>query len=98
MAAAFGAHGLERIADARGVRLWAIACAVQLVTAPVILWTSGELREGRLGPWGPFGLLAGVLVFSGTLYAMALGAPRFLGAITPLGGLLLALAWLSLAF
>mgnify|MGYP000881961252 CR=1 FL=1 len=98
VAAAFGAHGLEKIADARGVRLWAIACAIQLVTAPVILWTSGELREGRLGALSPLGLLLGVLIFSGTLYAMALGAPRFLGAITPLGGLLLALAWLSLAF
>lgn len=98
LSAAFGAHGLERITDARGVRLWAIACSIQLVTAPALLWVSSEYRESRLGWQSPLGMLLGVVLFSGTLYAMALGAPRFLGAITPLGGVLLALAWLSLAF
>lgn len=98
LCAAFGAHGLERITDERGVRLWAIACAIQLVTAPALLWTSSEFREGRLGWQSPLGMLLGVLLFSGTLYAMALGAPRILGAVTPIGGLLLALAWLVLAF
>lgn len=97
LAAAYGAHGLERITDARGVRLWGIACAIQLVTAPALLWASSEFREGRLGWQSPLGMLLGVVVFSGTLYAMALGAPRVLGAITPIGGLLLALSWLGLA-
>ena len=39
----------------------------------------------------------GILIFGGTLYAMALGAPRFLGAITPLGGLSFILGWVVLA-
>ena len=43
-------------------------------------------------------LLAGSLVFSGTLYAMTLGAPRWLGAVTPIGGLLLLAGWLLLAW
>ena len=42
-------------------------------------------------------LLVGSLLFSGTLYAMALGAPRWLGAVTPLGGLALMAGWLLLA-
>jgi uncharacterized membrane protein YgdD (TMEM256/DUF423 family) len=42
--------------------------------------------------------LAGIAIFSGTLYAMALGAPRVLGAVTPVGGLLLLAGWLALAF
>jgi uncharacterized membrane protein YgdD (TMEM256/DUF423 family) len=42
--------------------------------------------------------LAGVLVFSGTLYAMALGGPRILGAVTPLGGLAFMAGWLILAW
>jgi len=96
LAAAFGAHGLERITDARGVRLWAIAAALQLVTAPVLLWCSSEMREGRLGQAPPILLGIGLLLFSGTLYAMALGAPKVLGAITPLGGLALAAGWLAL--
>jgi uncharacterized membrane protein YgdD (TMEM256/DUF423 family) len=42
--------------------------------------------------------LAGVLVFAGTLFAMALGAPRWLGAVTPLGGLSLMAGWGALAW
>lgn len=42
--------------------------------------------------------LAGSAIFSGTLYAMTLGAPRLLGAITPLGGLLLLAGWLALGW
>jgi uncharacterized membrane protein YgdD (TMEM256/DUF423 family) len=41
--------------------------------------------------------VGGGLVFSGTLYAMALGAPRWLGAVTPLGGAALIAGWLALA-
>ena len=42
--------------------------------------------------------LAGALVFSGTLYLMALGGPRILGAVTPIGGLLMLGGWAGLAF
>ena len=42
-------------------------------------------------------LVAGILLFSGSLYALALGAPRFLGAVTPFGGLAFILGWLALA-
>ena len=41
--------------------------------------------------------ITGVLVFSGSLYALALGAPRMLGMITPVGGLTLILGWLAFA-
>jgi uncharacterized membrane protein YgdD (TMEM256/DUF423 family) len=98
LAAAFGAHGLERITDARGVRLWSIAAALELVTAPALLWCSSELREGSLSFWSPLLLGVGLVVFSGTLHAMALGAPKGLGAITPLGGLALAVGWITLGF
>lgn len=42
--------------------------------------------------------LSGVVFFSGSLYAMALGAPRWLGAITPIGGLLFLIGWATLAW
>jgi uncharacterized membrane protein YgdD (TMEM256/DUF423 family) len=90
-AAAFGAHGLEKVTDEPGVRLWAIAASIQLVTAPVLLALSNR-RDIR--PLASQLLLLGVLIFSGTLYALALGSPRVLGAITPLGGLCLIAGWI----
>jgi uncharacterized membrane protein YgdD (TMEM256/DUF423 family) len=42
-------------------------------------------------------LAAGIVLFSGSLYALALGAPRALGPVTPLGGLAWILAWLAFA-
>lgn len=96
-AAAYHAHGLERRLDEEQMRWWGTAVFIQLVTLPVIV----SLRRGRadraalLACWL---LLLGVTVFSGSLYAMALGAPRFLGAVTPGGGLLLIAGWLASGF
>jgi uncharacterized membrane protein YgdD (TMEM256/DUF423 family) len=41
---------------------------------------------------------AGIVIFAGTLYAMALGGPRWLGAVTPIGGVSLIVGWLALGF
>ena len=52
------------------------------------------------GPWlraAGLLLLAGIVLFSGSLYALALGAPRGVGIVTPLGGLAFLLGWLALA-
>ncbi|MDX6750942.1 DUF423 domain-containing protein [Geminicoccaceae bacterium 1502E] len=84
-AGAFGAHGLE----ARPAELFATASSYQVWHALAILACSA-LRLGRPAQ-GAF--LAGVLVFSGSLYLLALGAPRPLGMITPLGGLFLMAGW-----
>ena len=43
-------------------------------------------------------LQIGIAIFSGTLYLMALGMPKWLGAITPMGGTLLIIGWLMLVF
>lgn len=48
--------------------------------------------------FAPAFFLSGVVIFSGTLYAMALGAPRWLGAITPIGGTLFLIGWGVLAW
>lgn len=48
--------------------------------------------------FAPAFFLSGVVVFSGTLYAMALGAPRWLGAVTPIGGTLFLIGWATLAW
>lgn len=94
LAAAFGAHGLEKIADESQIDWWTTASHMQLMTAPALLALS-------FAPGSPrrafFTLLAGTCIFCGTLYAMSLGAPRFLGAVTPVGGLLMVAGWALVA-
>ncbi|MFT5048791.1 MAG: uncharacterized membrane protein YgdD (TMEM256/DUF423 family) [Chlamydiales bacterium] len=92
---AFGAHGLELSPEAE--EWWKTATLYHLIHAPLLV-VGGLLRnDGRLGKAPLAFILGGSFIFSGTLYAMALGAPRFLGAITPIGGLGLLLGWAGIA-
>jgi uncharacterized membrane protein YgdD (TMEM256/DUF423 family) len=94
---AFGAHGLRSVANAQGLAWWETAARYHLFHALALVGL-GLLQQHRAGgDWAGYALLAGSAVFSGTLYAMALGAPRWLGAVTPLGGLAMMLGWLLLA-
>jgi uncharacterized membrane protein YgdD (TMEM256/DUF423 family) len=94
---AFGAHGLKQVATQQGLAWWETGARYHLVHA-VALVLVGLLQQHRPGgDAAGWAFLGGSLVFSGTLYAMALGAPRWLGAITPLGGLGMMLGWLLLA-
>ncbi len=87
---AFGAHALEGKLDERGRHLWQTAVSYQMWHALAILAVTGPTARGCF--------LAGTVIFSGTLYAMALGAPRWLGAVTPIGGLLFLAGWLAVLF
>ncbi len=89
---AFGAHGLkERFALLPEAAGWWQTATFYLLTHALAV---GALRGGAAGRlW-----TAGAVVFSGTLYALALGAPRWLGAVTPLGGSLLIAGWVMLAW
>ncbi len=98
---AFGAHGLrsrlEGLEDGvKRLEWWTTAAHYQLVHAVALVAIGALARHGMsLGLSG--GTMAvGALVFSGTLYAMTLGAPRWFGAITPIGGLLLLVGWAAL--
>ena len=99
---AFGAHGLkdhlEGLEDgAQRLAWWETAARYQLVHA-VALVLLGLLQHHRPGgDAAGWSFLLGSAVFSGTLYAMALGAPRWLGAVTPVGGLAMMAGWLLLA-
>lgn len=53
---------------------------------------------GRRARFAPAFFLSGVVIFSGSLYAMALGAPRILGAVTPIGGVLFLIGWAVLVW
>ncbi|MEZ6003098.1 MAG: DUF423 domain-containing protein [Planctomycetota bacterium] len=96
---AFGAHGLKSLDPGpEAIDWWKTAASYHLWHALglIAFGLLAELREGT-GPWTGRLLLVGSAIFSGTLYAMALGAPRWFGAITPIGGTALILGWLAFA-
>jgi len=94
---AFGAHGLRKVATAEALGWWQTAAHYHLVHS-VVLVLVGVSAASRAGfDRAGWAFLMGMSIFSGTLYAMALGAPRWLGAITPIGGLGLLAGWLLLA-
>ncbi|MDY7096073.1 MAG: DUF423 domain-containing protein [Acidobacteriota bacterium] len=96
IAGAFGAHALAGRLDARGLELWETASrylmygALGALVAAAGGWSYGAASAGFL--------LAGAAIFSGTVFALALGSPRWFGAITPIGGTLLIVGFLVLAF
>ena len=92
LSVAFGAFAAHGVTDPRAQDLLRTGALYGFVHG---LATYAAAPRSRLAP--PL-FLAGVLLFSGSLWAMALGAPRALGAITPLGGLSFMAGWLALAW
>ena len=91
---AFGAHGLKDrlalISDAAG---WWQTATFYLLTHAVAI---GAISARSV--WPAWLWAIGSAIFAGTLYAMALGAPRWFGAITPIGGSFLIAGWVLLAW
>jgi len=99
-AGAFGAHGLAGRLDARSLDLWETAARYLMYTGLGLLAVGvlDQLWHERLLTAAAGSLALGGLVFSGTVFALALGGPRVLGAVTPLGGLLLIAGFLAVAW
>jgi uncharacterized membrane protein YgdD (TMEM256/DUF423 family) len=95
-AGAFGAHGLRSMIDARGLELWETA-ARYLVIGAVGLLATGLARGSGARSAAVVLLCLGTAIFSGTVMALALGGPRILGAVTPIGGLGMIAGFLALA-
>ena len=92
----FGAHGLHGVLEKNGrLATWETAVLYHLAHA-VALLVVATLRPPRTDAFVL--MLAGVVVFSGTLYVLALTNLKWLGAITPVGGVMLLLGWLALVF
>jgi uncharacterized membrane protein YgdD (TMEM256/DUF423 family) len=100
IAGAFGAHGLASRLDARSLELWETAARYLIYGAFALLLVGLFGRQGAVrGVTGAgWCLLLGSLIFSGTVAILALGGPRWLGAITPIGGTLLILGFLLFAW
>src|SRR5580704_18998901 len=93
---AFGAHVLHSRFDALGtLSVWQTGVLYHLVHSVVLVAISRRDPFPRLAFWLFF---AGIIVFSGSLYLLALTDIRWLGAITPLGGLGMLAGWLALMF
>jgi len=99
---AFGAHALRDRLDAYSMSVWEKAVFYHFIHALGMLIVSflpktGTFPETSTG-WVCGLLLAGVAIFSGSLYVLAVTGNRMLGAITPIGGLSFIVAWLMLAW
>ena len=93
---AFGAHGLKDYFNAHPIHAeWWQKASLYHLTHTAAALGAVALGARRL----PIALfLSGILIFSGTLYLMALTNERWLGAMTPIGGTALLAGWLALAF
>jgi uncharacterized membrane protein YgdD (TMEM256/DUF423 family) len=94
MLGAFGAHALKTQLSAEALSVWQTAAQYHFWHALALL----AVALAGSGPWfkaAGWLFVAGVLLFSGSLYALALGVPA--GLVTPLGGAALILGWVAFA-
>jgi uncharacterized membrane protein YgdD (TMEM256/DUF423 family) len=92
---AFGAHVMHDVLiQNETLEAWKTASLYHLVHALVLLVLALALPKAR---WAFYSFTGGILIFSGSLYLLALSNIKWLGAITPLGGLALLAGWLLLA-
>jgi uncharacterized membrane protein YgdD (TMEM256/DUF423 family) len=99
-AGAFGAHSLKQMLSAEMLAVYHTAVDYQVyhslgLILIGLLLTNHNNTGLRLSAWL---MLAGMLIFSGSLYLLSITGVRWLGAITPIGGLCFLAAWLNLAW
>ncbi|WP_369930596.1 DUF423 domain-containing protein [Xanthomonas sp. NCPPB 2632] len=92
---AFGAHALRGIVDEAGLQVWHTAVQYHFWHALALFVAVVGLAPGRARTVAIALFAVGIVLFSGSLYALALGAPRWTGAITPLGGVAFIAGWIA---
>jgi uncharacterized membrane protein YgdD (TMEM256/DUF423 family) len=99
-AGAFGAHALRERLDAASLATFETGARYHLLhaVAAVVAALRASAAGGASARRAGWLFVAGTLVFSGSLYGLALGGPRWLGAATPLGGLAFISGWLALGW
>jgi len=93
---AFGAHALKSRLAPEMLALWHTGVEYHVFHALGLLAVgllAAQLPESALLKWSGWLMLAGILLFSGSLYALALSGERWLGTVTPVGGLAFIAAW-----
>lgn len=99
---ALGAHALEkRLVEAGNTSAWETAGQYQLIhvacSLALLVWADCRCESAKNLHRAVIWWQVGCVVFSGSIYILALGGPRFFGPITPLGGLALMVGWATLA-
>ena len=96
---AFGAHALSGILTAERLNTFEIAVRYQMYHSIALILT-GVIRHMLDVPairWAGIAFFSGILIFSGSLYFLVLADMRWLGAVTPIGGIAFIMGWLCLA-
>jgi uncharacterized membrane protein YgdD (TMEM256/DUF423 family) len=96
---AFGAHALRDTLDEHALAIWHTAVEYQFwhvlaTVAVALLARDGVSTCLRIAA---VAFVVGTVLFCGSLYALALGAPRLVGVVTPLGGIAFVVGWIALA-
>jgi uncharacterized membrane protein YgdD (TMEM256/DUF423 family) len=98
---AFGAHGLQGRLDPYSTSIYEKGVFYHFIHALGMLAVPLLVRAGLIsksaGAWAGWLLLAGIVLFSGSLYVLAITGVRTLGAITPFGGVSFIAAWVTIA-
>lgn len=100
-AGAFGAHALRERLTERSLEIFQTGVQYQMYHALALFAVGILLSRTEVAPLtltiSGVAFIAGTVVFSGSLYALSLSGIKWLGAITPLGGLLFIIGWICLA-
>lgn len=92
---AFGAHALRNVLDAAHHQLWHTAVEYHFWHALALAIAVG-FGQGKALRIAVLAFAVGIVLFSGSLYALALSAPRWTGIVTPVGGLAFVVGWIAL--
>ena len=99
LSVAFGAFAAHGVTDPQAQELLRTGSLYGFIHCLATFASAALMQMGaRRARFAPAFFLAGAVLFSGSLYAMALGAPRGLGAVTPIGGLCFLAGWAVLAW
>lgn len=98
---AFGAHALEGKMPEKYIAIWQTATQYQMYHALGLIAIGILMSSSMLGPvsqlnWAGYLMLAGIILFSGSLYVLSLTQIGVLGAITPIGGVAFLASWVLL--
>jgi uncharacterized membrane protein YgdD (TMEM256/DUF423 family) len=95
---AFGAHALKEKLSEKYLAIWETAVQYQMYHAIGLIVIGILMSSSIIGPvsqlsWAGYLMLAGIVIFSGSLYILSLSGIGVLGAITPIGGIAFLVAW-----
>lgn len=98
---AFGAHALKERLSEKYLAIWETAVQYQMFHAVALIAIAILMHPNLLGPSGAlstagYAILIGIIIFSGSLFALALSGVGILGAITPIGGVAFLVGWIML--